>query len=241
LAYYCDDHSRIPLRVLWQSLRNLNPLLWIPVFGVILYQRVSGNHPLARSGKMRPKALADVSQSDVPQNVLADLHPLIAACEAAGFRHLGYFTSQSRIGRDEIWSAELLHQTGYMAASAKWVRVHNVDVSVQEMSLMCGSLRTDGTVLATCNLKKQLLFQEMFLPKYRYLNLGPGVDPPEIIRRHAERVSIEPLLVRFDSSSWRRQLLTESQELFDYQLTRGFLRPLTDEEIAILTESQPVK
>ena len=220
------------MRMLWRSIRNLNPLLWIPVFGVFLYQRISGNYALATSGRMRPQDLADVSEADVPSGDLADLCPMIAASEAAGFRLLGYFTSRTRIGRDEIWMRQLLHRDGYMAVSAKWVRVHNVDVVVQEKSIICGSLRTDGTMLATCNLKKQLLFEEMFPPKYRYLNLGPDTDSHEVIRRHAERISTEPLLVRFDSNSWRRQLLTESQELFDYQLKRGFLRPLTNEEIA---------
>lgn len=236
MRYYYTDLSFVPLRIIWRSIRNIPVFLWLPVFALQLYHKITGKHSKPHYGIARPESLGEVDEKDLPPEVSAALQPLVEACESAGFHRFAYFHPTNNIGDGGArWLAVWLDRSSYVAANAFWILVRNVDVVVQKTSLVCTSQRLDGTKLITCALPPSLHFPDFSQSPSITLNLGSAAGPLDIIRQHEERVTREPTLIRFDPGYLRRQMLSDAQKNFDYQVERGYLRPLSEEDVLRLT------
>jgi hypothetical protein len=237
--YYFNDLTFMPLRVIWRSVRkSLSPLLWMPVFVVFLYRKATGRRPPASYGITRPESLPEISRNDVPDAILTSMRPLAAICESAGFSHVAFLKSEHIGTKAEGYVEVLLDRTGHTYAVIAWVCAHSGNLSHTQVLLICHSVHVDGTKLETCAVRRDLPF-DMLSPSYQMLNLGPDIEPSEVIRGHLQRIDAEHMLVRFDPYSLRKQLLANMQREFEYKMDKGYLRPLTGEEVSRLLGGAP--
>jgi hypothetical protein len=224
----------MPLRVIWRSVRrSSSPFLWLPIFCVFVCRKLTGRRLVADFATARRDELPEVSHDAIPDEVLAAMQPFVVECEAADFQHVAYM-KLTDLGRKINYAEVLLHSSGYSYASVIWTRV-SIGKSSRTQSVMeCCSYCTNGDRLSTCAVR--MIPYDMLSRDYHICNLGPNAKPRDITQAHFRRIDDNDLLIRFDTSSLRRHLLATHQSLVDFQIGRGYLRPLSSAEFERLMQ-----
>jgi hypothetical protein len=225
--YYCTNAFQVTWRELWRNSRTLR------IFLVAAILKLSGTRrkPVNPTCGFARDALQFIEPGAIPDDVALQFRALSDAFIPLGFKPCLWSTVLS-IGPTQGFSETMLNDSGTIYASANWVKVVKGQIRSERLVFAVVSKLNDNTILGTSNEKRKLDVPAGF----RRLHL-PGKSVREVLIAHQERLAQLPLgcVVRLDVNSLRETMLDVSKRFQEFQISRGVLVKLSDDQVAAIT------
>jgi hypothetical protein len=105
----------------------------------------------------------------------------------------------------------------------------------------CHSWLESGIELGTSGVADEDWIPEMIPPDHDFLKLPLDTGLADVIARHRERIASRTDVRRFEPASLMREIVRQSQAMFDFLLASGFYAPLTRVETERLLSAADVE
>lgn len=181
-----------------------------------------------------PSLLTVVEPRDVHNTwIAAALDRMIAEARHTGLEALFWLHSPQLAPTMSGVSAELLSEDRRFGASA--VASHDtVTPGLGFARFACWSVRSDGTVISTTNVKSI-----MPLPPQVTAEWLSGASVAEVVARHRERLDGSEQLLGPGKDELLATVMEQSRAGTEYLRKKGYLRPLTDAEVEEIRRRPP--
>lgn len=238
MDYYTSNLSIFSIRTLWKVVKRsspqYNPLARLIIVLAIKFRRT----PAPDWASPRPETLPLIPFDALPAHVRSAMQPILETCQAAGF-HAMFFAKSLEIGSEQRFTAFLLNSPGNAFASIVWMRLDLVKRVKENTRLSCHSCFTDGTEWHTGAAEDVTHLSQIIPPNHKMLSLPIQSSAQQIIDAHLQRIAAASGLIRFDRDSLLRARLKSIQQTFDFQVAKGYYVPISQSDVARLTDQRP--
>lgn len=234
-AYYTDDITLMPVRVIWRIChRNGGLASWLNFLQLLVRKSLRRRYP-ATFGVCHVQEITPLPADQIPSEVHALWSTGAAACAAAGFR-LAFFFRPPYIGQKRAYWAVYLHEGGTVWATQTWLQITLGAESRFKVVFGCHSKSISGIEFHTSPVPPEHWHPEL-VPDYQRLQpLPPETSEAETIRIHFQRLEGLEDLEHFDVESLRCEIAAASGRVLRHHVKTGLYSPLTPVEVARLTQ-----